>query len=373
MMNHLSKTVFAIVVLAACDRAPPAPPATAAKEAPPTSVTMSPEALKAAGVQTAPVTMSKLALVDEMPGTIEAPSDALVILNAPASGVIDKLEADVGDRVAAGKRLATLKSSELAQAQADRQRSLAAQQLASSTLKRSEALFADGLISTRRLEADRAQERAAQLDIDEASQRIKILGGAADESSGTISIVSSIAGTVATRNANRGEAVAVNAPLFTVVDISRVIVQLRAQGGISVDVGAEVSFVVEGIPGRDFTAIVKSTSDILDPETRRFFIRCTLDNKDQALKPGMFVTARVPRAAQSTIVVPESALLDMDGGTVVFVALADGKFERRSVVAGDRADGQVAIASGLKDQDVVVTKGAFWVRSQLQRSELEEE
>ncbi|MFL5407519.1 MAG: efflux RND transporter periplasmic adaptor subunit, partial [Myxococcales bacterium] len=132
------------------------------------------------------------------------------------------------------------------------------------------------------------------------------------------------------------------------------------------------TFTADVLPGRIFAATVKSASDVLDPETRRFFIRCTLVNKDNLLKPGMFVTGKVPRPTVKAIVVPEAAVMDMEGGKSVFVARDGGQFERRVVVLGPRAEGQVAVQSGLKEHEAVVTKGAFWVRTQLQKSELEE-
>ncbi|MFL5404826.1 MAG: efflux RND transporter periplasmic adaptor subunit [Myxococcales bacterium] len=349
----------------------PAPAANAEKNAP-AAVTMSPEAIRAAGVMTAPVAESKLTVYDEMPGSIEAPSDALVVVNTPASGVVEALAVDVGDPVTRGKRLATVRSPELAKAQADYRRSVVAEQHAASALERSEALEREGLISRRRVEADRLQWRASQLGIEEASQHIRILGGSLKDATGSVGIVSPIAGTITTRTANRGEAVAQNAPLFTVVDVSRVVVQLRAPGGVRVEPGTQVTFTADVLPGRIFAATVKSASDVLDPETRRFFIRCTLVNKDNLLKPGMFVTGKVPRPTVTAIVVPETAVMDMEGGKSVFVAHEGGQFERRVVVLGPRAEGQVAVQSGLKEHEAVVTKGAFWVRTQLQKSELEE-
>jgi cobalt-zinc-cadmium efflux system membrane fusion protein len=342
------------------------------QDAGPALVTMSPEATSAAGIVTAPVVRSTLTVYDEMPGTIEAPSAALVIVNTPAPGVIESLNVDVGDSITAGKTLAIVRSSELARAQADYRRAVVSEQTASAALKRSQALESEGLISARRLETDRLQWRSAQLAVEEATQHIRILRGSLNDATGSIAIKSPIAGTVATRSANRGEAVAENEPLFKVVDVSRVVVQLRAPGGVPVQPGTEVTFTVEALPGRTFKATVKSASDVIDPETRRFFIRCSVVNPGNLLKPGMFVSAKVPRPEARALVVPETAVLEVEGGNAVFVASNGGQFERRLVVLGPRSEGQVAVESGLKENETVVTKGAFWVRTKLQKSELEE-
>ncbi len=361
----------AMIVLALGCKSPP-PPESAPSRAAPTGVTMSAAELRAAGVVTAPVLQSTVTATDEMPGTIEAPRDALVIVNTRAAGVLEAIDVDVGDRVDAGQRLATVRSLDLAKAQADYRRNVVSEQHASATLKRSEALATDGLISQRRVEADRLQWQASQLGIEESTEHIKILGGSSRDLTGTIAIRSPIAGTVAMRTGNRGEAVGENAPLFTVVDISKVVLQLRAPGGIRVSPGTDVSFTVEGIPGRTFAATLKSASDVIDPETRRFLVRGALINPDNLLKPGMFVTAKVPRAPVVGLTIPQTAIVSMEDGDAVFVATDAGQCERRSVVLGPRAEGRVAVERGLSEGEAVVSEGAFWVRTKLQKSELEE-
>ena len=101
-------------------------------------------------------------------------------------------------------------------------------------------------------------------------------------------------------------------------------------------------------------------------------IRCTVDNADGVLKPGMFVTAELPQDSVTAITVPEGAVQDTADGVVVFVARDGGRFERRSVVLGLRTDGQVAVTKGLIAGDVIVVQGAFWVRTQLEKATLEE-
>ena len=338
----------------------------------PAVVAMTPAALKAAGVVIAPVTQSTLVVRAEMPGTIEAPRDALVIVNTRAAGVVDSLALDVGDRVKAGQQLATIRSLDLAAAQADYRRLALADQFAAKALERTESMRKAGVVSERRVEVDRLEASQRHLEMQEAAGRIRLLGGSVKGTDGTTVISSPISGAVASRAVNRGEAVAVNGPLFTVVDIARVLVELRAPGGTKVEPGTKVEFKVEAIPDRNFTAVVKSASDLLDPVTRRFAIRCSVDNADGVLKPGMFVTAALPQDSVIAITVPEGAVQDTADGAVVFVARDGGRFERRSVVLGLRTDGQVAVTKGLRAGDSIVVQGAFWVRTQLEKSTLEE-
>jgi cobalt-zinc-cadmium efflux system membrane fusion protein len=88
----------------------------------------------------------------------------------------------------------------------------------------------------------------------------------------------------------------------------------------------------------------------------------------------MFITAQVPAVgARRAIAVPDGALQDFGGRTVVFVALTDSTFVPRSVetrrIGGDLAE----ITRGLRIGERVATQGAFILKSQASRSELGEE
>jgi cobalt-zinc-cadmium efflux system membrane fusion protein len=367
--------LFAVVV--ACrsqDKAPEPAAASPSAAAPstPASVTMTSEAINAAGVTTAKVTSSTIQLRSDVPGSIEAPRDALVIVNTRAAGVVESLDFDVGDRVGAGQRLATVRSLELAEAQVAYRRAVLAEKYAAAALERTTALHSDGVVPEKRVQVDQLEAHERKLGLEETAAKVRILGGVPGGEGGLLTIVAPINGTIASRSANRGQALDNNSPLYTIVDVSQVVVQLRAPAGTPVEPGAQVAFDIDALPGRHFIATVKSGSDLLDPETRRFLIRCSVDNGDGVLKPGMFVTAKVPGASVQAITVAEPALQVMPDGPAVFVVEGGGKFTRRSVILGARADGKVAVERGLAEGEEIVVQGSFWVRTQLQKSELEE-
>ena len=86
----------------------------------------------------------------------------------------------------------------------------------------------------------------------------------------------------------------------------------------------------------------------------------------------MFITAQLPRQSVQAIAVPEAAVQYMQSGPAVFVAGSEGKFTQRDVTVGERAHDMIVIKKGLTVGETVVVQGAFWVRTQLQRAELEE-
>jgi membrane fusion protein, heavy metal efflux system len=74
------------------------------------------------------------------------------------------------------------------------------------------------------------------------------------------------------------------------------------------------------------------------------------------------------------VAVPESAVMLLDEKPVVFVAYpgAGGsvRFERRNVAIGGTSGRMVQIVSGLEPGDLVVTSGAFAVKSEFARSKM---
>jgi membrane fusion protein (multidrug efflux system) len=98
-------------------------------------------------------------------------------------------------------------------------------------------------------------------------------------------------------------------------------------------------------------------------ETGSFVVRAALPNPDSALRPGMFVTARVKGATQpDAIVVPQLAVQQGANGHLVYVVKPDGTAELRPVVVGDYQGAKdIVILSGLRSGDRVVVEGALKV------------
>jgi len=127
-------------------------------------------------------------------------------------------------------------------------------------------------------------------------------------------------------------------------------------------------------PGREFHGRIVSLEGTVKSETRTLSVRIRIPNQSLALKPGMFITARVPAgASRRGVAVPQGALQDFHGRTVVFIALTDSTFVPRQVEAR-RLGAEIAeITGGLRVGERVASQGAFLLKSQASRTELGEE
>ncbi|MFP5504441.1 MAG: efflux RND transporter periplasmic adaptor subunit [Candidatus Sericytochromatia bacterium] len=389
------------------------------------TVQLKPEAIEQGGVKVAPVGEMAMTEALSLPGNLQPQGDALVVVSTHSSGEVETLLAQMGDRVKAGQRLAVLTSLDLAQVQADYQAAMLNVRQGEAALKRQQALsrisreqaharvetsrrqllraeklFKDDIVSRQDYEAAQASFHQNELALSEAevlrrdaesgtlaaelaksrqamaasAERIQLLGGSTADRGGSIPIVSPITGQVVSREVTRGQAVEQHAPLFKVVDASKLVALLDAPEGQAqaIKPGSRLQVSADALPGRAFSATVAAVGDVVDPATRKIAVRCTILNPDGQLRPGMYVTAKVPLARAMRLAVPEGAVQTMADKPVVFVAQGDGRFERREVETGPREGGRVAIQKGLKSGEQVVVAGAFWLKSELQKSELEE-
>ena len=98
-------------------------------------------------------------------------------------------------------------------------------------------------------------------------------------------------------------------------------------------------------------------------ETGSFLVRAELPNPDKALRPGMFVTARVSGATRpNAIVVPQLAVQQGSKGHLVYVIKPDNVAELRPVVVGDyQGDKDIVIVEGLKPGERVAVDGVLQV------------
>ena len=177
------------------------------------------------------------------------------------------------------------------------------------------------------------------------------------------------AGVVLSRTAVPGAVVDAGAPLVVVTDPSRLWLVVNAPEKFAglFRAGGELRFVVPAYADT-FPARVTALGAGLDADTRTLPVRASVGSRGGRLKPGMLATVAVAGARTSAaVLVPEDAVQSIDGKENIFVVAPDGKggarVTRREVDVGPRADARVAITRGLGAGELVVTAGAFAVKS----------
>jgi Cu(I)/Ag(I) efflux system membrane fusion protein len=99
-------------------------------------------------------------------------------------------------------------------------------------------------------------------------------------------------------------------------------------------------------------------------ETRTLKARLSLDNRDGALRPGMYGRVRVLGRTAMAFSVPSEAVVNTGEHAYVFLAHSGGNFEPRLVWTGMPQGDRVQVLRGLAEGDTVVASATFLMDSE---------
>jgi cobalt-zinc-cadmium efflux system membrane fusion protein len=171
---------------------------------------------------------------------------------------------------------------------------------------------------------------------------------------------------VVERNATVGASVGTDANLFKIIDLSQVWIDANVfeKDLQRVRPGQEVRLTVPAFPQSTFTGRVIFVDNVVDPETRTVKVRTEVANPDGRLKPDMFANVQIiTNVNRAAISIPQAAVLNDEGKTIVFVAEGSG-YTKRQVQAGIQNNDRVEIVDGLNAGDKVVVKGNYLLLEQ---------
>lgn len=296
------------------------------------------------------------------------------------SGRIKELYVDIGDRLSRGQLVALLEDDEYQQqviqaeadlgvAEANLEEAASAQELAQKEFDRAKALHQKGILSDAELEAaqtafaardarskvTRAQLANQQAALETAKVRLSYTRiRAAWETGGDARYVGE-------RFVNPGAMLSSNTAILSVIELQPItaVIHVTEKDYFRLKTEQPVVLASGAFPGRDFAGRVSRVAPLLKETSREARVEVDVDNADGALKPGMFVNARIEFANKTgATIVPTSAVVNRGALQGLFLAdLAAKKAVFRpatiGIVEGDRAE--VVEPAGL--EGYVVTLG----------------
>lgn len=178
-------------------------------------------------------------------------------------------------------------------------------------------------------------------------------------------VVAPTNGFILTRNISPGLRFERETDLYLIADLSRVwiVAEVYGRQAQAFRPGTQ-AIVTLSDTGESFQAKVSDVLPEVDPVTRVLKVRLEADNPGYKLRPEMFVSVSLPVSLPSGISVPSDAILDAGRSERVFVQVADGSFEPRSVETGWQLGDRVQVLKGLQAGESVVASGTFLVDSE---------
>jgi len=193
------------------------------------------------------------------------------------------------------------------------------------------------------------------------------------ESSGVVrssfEVVSTTSGTVIERLVNTGDHVAQGTELFRIADLSKVWVMFDAyESDLQfLKKGEKISFVLQALPGKDFSGRIIFIDPVIDPVTRVAKVRVETGNESGKLKPEMFATGIVSTTLneyRNNLVIPKTAVLWTGKRSIVYVKQPGSDepiFKIREIGLGPMLGESYVITDGLNEGEEIVTRGTFSV------------
>jgi len=282
-------------------------------------------------------------------------------LSAQASGVVDEIAFDSGNEVPVGKILLRLKPND---DYAKLQQLQAAAELADQTYKRDQEQFAAQAISQANIDTDVSTLKSARAQV--AAQQALI-----DEKI----VKAPFAGRLGIRQVDIGQYLTSGTTVVTLQALDPILVDFYVpqQALAQMKIGQPVSATVDTYAQQTFSGAIEAINSKVDPSSRNVQVRANLHNPDKRLVPGMFANVRIQYGGKNDqITLPQTVVTYNPFGDTVFVVEKNGvddkgsprlTVQQRFVKLGATRGDQVAVLSGIKAGEIVVSAGQMKLRN----------
>ena len=182
-------------------------------------------------------------------------------------------------------------------------------------------------------------------------------------------------GRLGIRQANLGQILREGDPIVTLQTMDPIYVDftLPQQQLSQIHPGLPVRVTGDALPGETIEGRISAINPQVDADTRNIKVEATLSNRAEKLRPGMFVNVAVGLPVRRQVLaLPATAVLYAPYGDSVFVVEdkkeakggKGGKALRQQFVRlGEKRGDFVAVASGIKDGETIVSTGVFKLRN----------
>ncbi|GMU21399.1 MAG: hypothetical protein AMXMBFR13_14920 [Phycisphaerae bacterium] len=299
-----------------------------------------------------------------------------------ASGVVHRVLADVGQDVSEGDVLVEIASSEVAGAKRDYLIALVDENVKSLALERERQLLAKKISAEQNYQRAEAEYEMAQIVTATAQQRLLNYGFDAEDikeikktrsSSSILKVRAPYAGSLVSRSAVVGEAVEPGAPLFTLVDLSTMWLELAVPESQAdhVHAGLSVEAAIKDVVGGTAKGELVWVDASVDERNRLVKARAVVQNPDRKFRNNMFGNVRILWGTSAKAFrVPSEALQTVHGAPHLFVRLDTDLYALRRVVVGERNGRSSEIMAGLLGNEPIVVAGSHTMKSEFFKSRL---
>jgi cobalt-zinc-cadmium efflux system membrane fusion protein len=286
-------------------------------------------------------------------GTVTPDISRSVPVISIATGRVVEIHARLGDTVKKGQLLLRVQSADMSAAFSDYRKAVADEKLARIQFERAKLLYDKGAISLNDFQTAEDVENKAQVDVENTTERLRVLGGNVDHPAAIVDVRAPASGVITDQQVTNASGVAgLGSPNpFTVSDLSHVwiLCDVYENDLANVHVGETAEIRLNAYPNQAFTGRISNVLPVLDPTLRTAKVRIEVRNPG-LMRVGMFVTATFHGQKKEThALVPATAIVHLHDRDWVYAPTGDKKFRRVEVVGGKMLPGNMQeVVSGIK-------------------------
>ena len=316
-------------------------------------------------LKTAIVEVGQVPTTEALQGAIVYNDDLTSKITTPIAGRVTKIYAQIGDKVKMGQPLVMIDSPEFGQANADLMKSESDLTLKNQAFERSKTLYEGEVIAKKEFEAAAADLKQAEAEHQRALNRLKNYGVSKNNN---FILSTKVNGIVTERQVNPGSEVSTNSntSLFVVTDPRHLWVNIEVpeKDLDKIHLKQHLKIETNAYPNESFQATVATISKVLNPDTRRVMVRCTLENLDEKLKPEMYAYATPIDDELTMPHVVNDAVITEGVKNFVFVERSPGEIEKRLVKISYQGHKEAYISEGLREGERVVVTSTLLLNSE---------
>jgi cobalt-zinc-cadmium efflux system membrane fusion protein len=277
-----------------------------------------------------------------------------------ATGRVIEVKARLGDTVKKGQVLLRVESADMSGAFSDYRKAVADEKLARIQFERAKLLYDKGAISLNDFQTAEDVENKAQVDVENTTERLRVLGGSIDQRAAIVDIRAPVSGVITDQQVTNAAGVAgLGSPNpFTISDLSYVwiLCDVYENDLSNVRVGETAEIRLNAYPDKVVRGEITNIGPILDPNLRTAKVRIEVANPG-TMKIGMFVTATLHgKKKEMLAAVPADAILHLHDRDWVYVPAGEKTFRRVEVKAGETLPNKMQeIVAGVKAGQQVVS------------------
>lgn len=345
-------------------------------------VRLSDKQLKQFGVETGPAGPGRIRVDVVLPGEVALNADRVAHVVPRVTGVVRDVRKNLGDTVRRGEIMAVLESRELADSTAALLAARERLNLAQSNFVREEQVWLKKISPEQDYIQAKNNVAEATIELRTAELKLRALGFSddyiaqlptrQDKSTTLYEITAPFDATVIERHVSLGEVLKDDSAAFLIADLSTVWVNLDVhQKDLPLIKVGQTALIEVGNAVPSTIGRVSFLEPIATETNRTIHARVVVPNADGQYRPGLFVNGRISvDDVRVPVLVANDTLVMVEGNMCVF--LKDGDEFRLQRVATGRSDGaSTEITAGLAAGQIYVTKGAFTLKSELQKPEAE--